>query len=147
MDMRPCKGIVLPLAVLLALAVLPARAEGQVGGTTDIITGVVVSADGIPLAGVLVEAFSLETEISRTTRTDRRGRYSILFPDGGGQYRMSARAVGMAPQTVVLARFADEDRIVWDVELAELGFGLDTVTIRGPRRPVVVRDRPTPGSI
>ncbi len=142
-----CSRIVLPLAVALAMAVFPAQADGQVGGTTDILTGVVVSADGIPLAGVLVEAFSLETEISRTTRTDRRGRYSILFPDGGGQYRMSARAVGMAPQTVVLARFADEDRIVWDVELAELGFGLDTVTIRGTRRPVVVRDRPTPGSI
>lgn len=145
--MRSFARFVLSFLVPVALGLFPAYAGAQVGGTTDIITGVVVNADGVPLAGVLVEAVSLETEITRTAKTDRRGRYSILFPDGGGQYRMTARAVGMAPQTVVLARFADEDRIVWDVQLAELGFGLDTVVVRGTRRPVVVPDRPTPGSI
>ena len=45
------------------------------GTTTDIITGVITSPEGTPIADAIVEAFSLETQITRRTRTDTRGRY------------------------------------------------------------------------
>ncbi len=72
-------------------------AEAQVGMTTDIITGVVTDVGGAPSANVTIEALSLETQISRTTTTDARGRFTILFPDGGGQYRVSPRTGQLAP--------------------------------------------------
>ena len=80
---------------LPTLIVLPDVMNAQVGVTTDIITGVVVDATGNPLANVIVEALSLESQITRNARTDERGRYTILFPDGGGQYQMTARLIGL----------------------------------------------------
>lgn len=140
---RVC-GVVAGLA-----AFVPAVAGGQVGATTDIITGVVVDASGMPIEGVTIEARSLDLQVSRTASTDARGRYTILFPDGGGQYQMSARMVGVLPQTVVLIRHADEDRLVWDVQLQYGAFALDAVVVTGeaPQRRVQMPDRPTPGSV
>ena len=112
---------------LLALALWTTPAHTQVGESTDIITGVVVDIYGQPLPDVEIEAFSLDLEVSRTGTTDRSGRYMILFPDGGGQYRLTARLIGAMPQTVILVRHADEDRLIWDVQLREAGFVLDPV--------------------
>src|SRR3712207_5928540 len=105
------------LVSTLALAARPAVVTAQVGGTTDIITGRVTGPGGQPLAGARVEVTSLETEVTRTRTTDQNGRYTILFPDGGGQYRMTVRYIGMQPVTVPLAREADEDRFVTDVRM------------------------------
>ena len=132
-------------AVLLAVA-LPSAARAQVGATTDIITGVVTDSAGQPLADASVEALSLETQITRRQLTDQRGRYTIVFPDGGGQYTMTARLIGMAPHTATLIRQADEDRLVWNVKLGTSVIELEPVTIRGVRRPVRAPELPTPGS-
>ena len=85
------------LVVIACLGVLPRAGIAQVGATTDIITGVVVDASGMPLPAATVEAQSLDTRVSRTATTDERGRYTILFPDGGGQYQMTARYIGAFP--------------------------------------------------
>src|SRR5512141_2525629 len=132
-------------AFLLAVA-LPSVARAQVGATTDIITGVVTDSAGQPLADASVEALSLETQITRRQLTDQRGRYTIVFPDGGGQYTMTARLIGMAPHTATLVRQADEDRLVWNVKLGTSVIELEAVTIRGVRRPVRAPELPTPGS-
>src|SRR5207253_9030697 len=63
----------------------------QVGTTTDIITGTVTGPDSQPLAGALVQATSLETQVSRQRTTDARGRFTIVFPEGGGQYQLTVR--------------------------------------------------------
>jgi len=106
----PCCGApALAVALLLAFAV--ARTAGsQVGTTTDIITGTVTGRDSQPLAGALVQATSLETQVSRQRTTDARGRFTIVFPEGGGQYQLTVRYVGMAPARVTIERQADEDR-------------------------------------
>jgi len=133
--------------VVLLLLVLPARAWAQIGSGTDIITGTVVGQDGRPIHDAAVEAMSAETQITRRARTDENGRFTILFPDGGGQYRMTARAVGMAPRIEVLQRYADEDRLVWNVRLTGGTVTLDEITVRGaPQRVVSPGERPTPGS-
>ena len=131
-------------AVLALLA--PAAVRAQVGATTDIITGVVTDSAGHPLAEASVEALSLETQITRRQLTDPRGRFTIVFPDGGGQYQMTARMIGMAPHTSTVTRQADEDRLVWNVKLGTSIIELEAVTIRGARRPVRAPDLPTPGS-
>ena len=86
--------------------------HGQVGSTTDILTGTVTDETGAPLPGVIIEAMSLETQTVRRATTDARGRYTILFPDGGGQYQMTARYLGRQPQQTTLQRYADEDRFL-----------------------------------
>src|SRR5439155_3008866 len=90
------------------LAALAPAAVAQVGVTTDLITGVVTAEDGTPLNGAVVEVVSLETQIARIARTDPRGRYTVLFPDGGGQYRVTIRYIGMQPNQATIQRIADE---------------------------------------
>ena len=107
------------------------RAAAQVGTTTDIITGVVLGPDSQPVAGAIVQATSIETQVSRQRTTDAKGRYTIVFPDGGGQYNMLVRAVGMAPQAFTLARQAYEDRLVGNVTMGMQAIQIAGVTVRG----------------
>src|SRR6476660_4723410 len=102
-------------AVLLAL---PTAVTAQVGSTTDIITGRVVGPDSIPLVGAKVDATSAETQVTRSTRTNDRGRYTVVFPDGGGQYGVTVTYVGFAPSRMVVQRNADEDRLVANAQLS-----------------------------
>ena len=132
------RGWLLLLAAVALLA--PAAARAQVGATTDIITGVVTDTAGRPVVDASVEALSLETQITRRQMTDGRGRFTIVFPDGGGQYQMTARMIGMAPHTATLTRQADEDRLVWNVKLGTSIIELEAVTVRGVRRPVRAPD-------
>ena len=110
----------LPLLAMIGLlfAFAPARAVAQAGAGTDIITGTILGEDGAAVQDANIEAYSLETQVTRRAHTDARGRFTILFPDGGGQYRMSVRVLGMNPRTALVTRDADEDRLVWNVQLA-----------------------------
>jgi hypothetical protein len=134
--------------VLLAVslpALLPARASAQVGMGTDIIVGVVTGEDGAPVQDATVEAYSLETQVTRRARTDARGRFTILFADGGGQYRMTARVLGMSPRTALLVRDADEDRLVWNIQLRAGAVTLEAISVQaGPQ--LRSSEGPTPGS-
>jgi hypothetical protein len=131
------------LAVAVTLAA-PRRVAAQVGATTDIITGTVTGPDSQPLAGVVVQATSLETQVSRSRTTDSRGRFTIVFPDGGGQYQLVARFVGMAPARVTIARQADEDRLVASIRMGSLAVALEPVTVTARR--TARGERPAPGS-
>src|SRR3989440_10414203 len=134
----------LPLLLALALSLAASRAAAQVGTTTDIITGTVVGPDSQPLAGALVQALSVETQISRHATTDPRGRFTIVFPDGGGQYDLTVRFIGMAPATVSVARQGDEDRLVAEVQMGAAAGPLQAVTGRARRRARLV-ERVGPG--
>src|SRR2546425_452061 len=123
----------LPLLLALALSLAASRAAAQVGTTTDIITGTVVGPDSQPLAGALVQALSVETQISRHATTDARGRFTIVFPDGGGQYDLTVRFIGMAPATVSVARQGDEDRLVANVQMGASAVPLEAVTVSARR--------------
>jgi hypothetical protein len=131
--------------LVLALALVPGVVAAQVGGTTDIITGTVTGPEGNPIAGARVDVMSVETEITRSRTTDANGRYTILFPDGGGQYRIIVRHVGMAPQTTTAVRQADEDRLVADIRLGQSTQTLAAVVVSAARTPQR-GERPEPGA-
>jgi len=123
-------------AVVLLVALGAARpSAAQVGTTTDIITGRVTGPDSQPLPGAVVIATSIETQVSRQHTTDARGRFAIVFPDGGGQYQVMIRFVGMAPARVVVARQADEDRLEVNVRLGPAAIALEPVTVRARATP------------
>jgi hypothetical protein len=132
-------------ALLVGLAI-PASATAQIGSTTDIITGRVLSPDGKPLAGVRVEATSIETQITRTRNTNDKGQYTILFPDGGGRYQMTARHVGYSPNQLVAIRQGDEDRLVVDFTMSVVPAVLATQTIVA-QATVPNNNRPEPGAL
>jgi hypothetical protein len=130
------------------LVVMPGAARAQVGSTTDIVQGVVTDVNGRPLEGATIEVFSLETQITRRARTNNQGRYTVLFPDGGGQYRVTIRFLGMAPSVLTIARQSDEDRLVASAKMSQTPTQIQGVVVRAPQggRGGDPNDRPTPGS-
>ena len=134
------------LALILAALFAPSVVAAQVGSTTDIIMGKVTSPEGTPLVGAKVSVTSTETQITRTKLTGADGRYSILFPDGGGSYRVQIVSIGYAPQTFALARQADEDRLVRDVVMGRNATVLSSVQVRAAPNRGNQGQRPEAGS-
>ena len=122
-------------AILLALAAAlsPHASLAQGGTTTDIITGTVTGPDSQPLAGATVQATSRETQISLERTTDARGRFTIVFADGGGRYDLLVRYIGFAPARVSVVRRGDEDRLETTVQLGLASVPLDAVTVSAQR--------------
>ena len=145
------RGISRALTALLAAGLLqlaaPVVLPAQIGATTDIITGTVKAENGVPIKDATVEVTSLESNVTRRARTNAQGRYTILFPDGGGEYRVVIRAIGLAPATSELRRIADEDRLVADATLSQNVTRLSTVAVEARQAPRGGQDLPTPGSI
>jgi hypothetical protein len=122
---------VLALAAALLLQSSPLHA--QVGSTTDLIVGRVVGPDTLPLRDAHVDVTSLESGITRTKITSDDGRFSIVFPDGGGQYVVTVHYLGMAPVRTLVRRQADEDRLVADFRLVPSAVRLSAVNVEAQR--------------
>ncbi len=130
---RRLRRFVLPLAAIVAF---PALMHAQVGATTDIITGVVKTPAGVPVENAQVEAQSTETQVTRRQRTNAQGKYTILFPDGGGTYRLTIRYIGFQPTTLTVTRNGDDDRIVRNITLGQsTAATLARVEVRARQRP------------
>lgn len=118
--------------LLLALAVggVPRPLVAQIGTTTEIITGRVTGPDSAPVAGARVEVTSVATGVKRLTGTRNDGRYTLLFREGGAQFRVTITALGMRPATFALNRRGDEDRLVADVRMSASATTLAQVQVR-----------------
>lgn len=125
------------LLFVLCLIFLAAPLAAQVGSTTDVVRGRVTDERGEPVIGASVQVTSVETGTSRTATTGTDGRYTVVFPDGGGRYRVRVARLGQAPRTVEVARAADEDVLVANVQLGTQAVQLAGVTARA--------ERPAPG--
>ena len=129
--MRRTLLVVATLFVSLILGAAPSLAA-QVGVTTEIITGTVTDQDGTPIAGATVEVMSLESRVLRSATTDPRGRYRVLFPDGGGRYQIFVRALGFTGVRLAgQRRSEDDDRIMVDARLAGQPVEVETLNVRG----------------
>ncbi len=142
MKFRFCITVVGVLGVLS----LPSGIMAQVGSSTDIIMGQVLGPDSLPVAGARIEATSVESGTVRTRTTAADGRYTIVFPDGGGNYRVSVAAIGFSPQAINLARQADEDRFVGNVRLGRFATVLSAVTVRTTQARPGQNQRPEAGN-
>ena len=141
------RSLLLRFATFAAAVLLCAgAADAQVGSTTDIIMGKVLAPDSTPVVGARIEVTSNETGITRRKETNERGEFSILFPDGGGAYRLRASFLGYAPYEVAVQRQADEDRLIVNIRLSRNPQVLQAVTVRA-RNDAGTQDRPTAGSV
>src|SRR2546422_11333503 len=85
----------LPLALLVGLAVLPASAQVS----NAVVTGIVADAQGGILPGVTITVTNAESGVVRTIVTEENGRYRL----GGippGRYNLKAELPGFATQEV-----------------------------------------------
>ncbi|HMA21362.1 MAG TPA: carboxypeptidase-like regulatory domain-containing protein, partial [Gemmatimonadaceae bacterium] len=140
------RTIIVSLAALLLSAIAPNTGRAQVGSSTDIIMGQVLGPEGQPIAGARVEVTSTETQIKRTRTTGADGRYTIVFPDGGGSYTLQVIAIGYSPIRTSVTRQSDEDRLVADVTLGRNVAVLQAVQVRAAPRRGQPTDRPEAGS-
>jgi hypothetical protein len=132
------------LVALVATATRPARAQG---GNLTIIVGTISDASGKPVPNALVEAFSIETEVTRSGKSNDKGEYRIIFNDGGAEYRISVKAIGKDPAIYNVTQQSDDDRIVLDIKLGERAVQMQDLVANTARRPNIdaLNDRPTAG--
>lgn len=108
----------------------------------DVIRGQVSGADNAALENVVVTAISMSTGTRRVSRTDRSGRYTIIFPSGEGDYMMTFAAIGYRALQFELKRTADQDILVGNSRMSRLSGALDTIDVRTGLRRRVSRDAP-----
>lgn len=97
---------------LVLCVLLPAmRVGAQDGpqGTAEVVRGVVVAADSARVASAEVTITALRSGEVRTTHTNRKGEYAVLFAEGTGEYVVSLRALGFARTIVRVVRQRTSD--------------------------------------
>src|SRR5690348_13271433 len=123
------------MACVIALAGLcPVR---SLAAQADVIRGrVSVSGTDEPIEGASIAATTLTGGVTRQARTDNRGRYTITFAGGEGDYIITVRAIGYGARRFELKRLGDQETLIGDVRLSP-STTLDTVVTLGRRdRPI-----------
>jgi hypothetical protein len=103
------------LAFTVSSLVAPTAAAQQ---QADVIRGRVTSPEGAPIPNVQVTAVSFFGGITKQTRTNRDGRFSLTYPNGEGDYWLSFAAIGFQAQRIEIKRVADEEVLLADIKLS-----------------------------
>ena len=118
---------------LVFVAVLGLVAPLRAQGDADIIRGRVIGPDKKPVENVTVTATSLTNQTSRNVKTNKDGRFSIIFNGGGGDYMMSYIGIGFQPTRFEVKREVDEDILIADAALSKSAVTLATVQVNAGR--------------
>ena len=132
------RHVLLLLSALVLAAARPAAAQ-----TVDVIRGRVTGPDNQPVEGAMITVTTLSGAVSRQTRTDQGGRYTVTFPGGDGDYFVNFAAIGFAARRFEIKRVADEDILVADAKLSRSATTLDAVTVNAPRNRATRNDQAT----
>src|SRR6185312_4743922 len=123
----PRRSILLALITLFG-AFVPLHAQDA-----DILRGQVLGSDKKPVENVTVTATSLTNQTSRNAKTNKDGRFSIIFSGGGGDYMMSYIGIGFQPTRFEVKREVDEDILIADASLSKSAVTLATVQVNAGR--------------
>jgi len=118
------------LVAVIAAAFAPRIAVSQ---QTDVIRGRVTGLDSAALEGVTVTVTSISGNVNRTAKTDSRGRFTVTFPGGDGDYMVQFASLGYAAKRFEVKRSADEDVLIADAHLTRIGAILDPVKVTAQR--------------
>lgn len=130
---RAARRIALIGIAVLSVVAPVSRITAQ---SSDIIRGRVTGPDSLPIANVQVRATSFSGSVTKIARTDRRGRFTLLFVNGEGDYWLDFAALGYAAKRFEIKRIGEEEVLLADTRLQSLITTLDqvTVTANGQRR-------------
>jgi hypothetical protein len=105
----------------------------QAQDASDIIRGQVLGPDKKPVENVTVTATSLVNQTSRNTKTNKEGRFTIIFNGGGGDYMMAYVAIGFQPMRFEVKREVDEDVLIADATISKTAVALDAIRVTAGR--------------
>ena len=126
---------------LLALCLLPAALQAQVGARTDILSGRVTDLTGKPVADAQVGATSLGSGVTRTFTTDAEGHYRIFFPETAPQYLLQVKRMGFGPaQRTITRHTKDPEQMTIDLQLGGTPLALSMVEVAGSSDPFPSRE-------
>ncbi|HEY2377476.1 MAG TPA: TonB-dependent receptor [Gemmatimonadaceae bacterium] len=128
------------LAATLVGAIL--GAEPMHAQQADVIRGRVIGPDSVAVEGAKVTATSLSGNVSRSSRTNKDGRFTVTFPNGEGDYIVSFAALGFAVKRFEVKRTADEEILVADAKLTRAAVNLEAMKVTAPREKVARNDTP-----
>ena len=131
------------LALVLGALLLAAVAPPAAAQTVDVIRGRVTGPENQPVEGAMVTVTTLSGAVNRTTRSDAKGRYTVTFPGGDGDYFVNFAAIGYAARRFEVKRVADEDILVADARLSRSATTLDAVRVQAARDRVNRNDQAT----
>jgi hypothetical protein len=120
---------------LLLLTVVSVELRAQVGSGTDILTGSVTGSLGEPLSGVSIAFTSVETGVRRATLSNQQGRFTMVFPGGGGRYEVEATFLGMAPVRQAVTRLGDEEVLIVNLRMDVAPIAVEGVEVTARRTP------------
>jgi hypothetical protein len=124
------------LLLLVAVAAAAFAPRIAVSQQTDVIRGRVTGLDSAALEGVMVTVTSISGNVNRTAKTDSRGRFTVTFPGGDGDYMVQFASLGYAAKRFEVKRSADEDVLIADAHLTRIGTILDPVKVTAQREKV-----------
>jgi hypothetical protein len=122
------------IALCLALWLGSASGASAQRSDIDILRGRVVGADSTPIAGANVRITSMRSQAVRQIRTDDRGRFQMVFQNGGGDFLVAITAIGLAPFEDRIRREGDEDFLLVNVVLQRIQ-ALPTFRVTERERP------------
>ena len=112
------------------LATLSGRLTAQ-GVTTGAIAGRVTSASGEPLAGAQIVIRNRATGFTAGAQTREDGRYRVQNLEPGGPYSVTARRIGMEPQTLDNMLVPLSQTLALDFKLTAAAARLSVVEVVG----------------
>ena len=116
-------AVAVAVAVMAATAAMPALAQN----TTAAVNGVVVGADGKPVAGAVVTIVHVESGSTNTATTDASGRYAARGLRAGGPFTVTISKGGLTDKRegviLILAETLNLD--------SQLGASAQTVVVTG----------------
>ncbi|MBW7934666.1 MAG: carboxypeptidase regulatory-like domain-containing protein, partial [Gemmatimonadaceae bacterium] len=104
------------------------------------IRGRIVGEDSIPIAGARVQATSISGNVTRRALTDNNGRFTITFPNGDGDYMVTAQAIGFSMKRFEVKRTADQEILIADAKLSRAMTELEAVRVTPGERTRANRD-------
>jgi outer membrane receptor protein involved in Fe transport len=135
--MTMTRWITTAAAVVVTLGAASARAQV----TTGSIGGRVVGPSGEPLADVQMQIVNGSTGITRGVQTRTDGRYLIQGLEVGDNYRVTARRIGYAPQTIQPARVTLGQTTPVNFTLQTQAAQLSAVTVTATQDPVISQSK------
>jgi len=128
-------------ALSLALCVFGAATAAS-AQESDIIRGKVTGPDSLPLENVKVTAMSLSTNQSISRNTAKDGRFTIIFPNGGGDFMITYAAIGFQPTQKEVRREQDEAILIADQSLGKNPTMLNAIRVTAqPSRSIAMTMR------
>src|SRR5438034_911221 len=92
-------------AVIATTLAAPVALRAQ----ADVVRGRVIGPDSTTVERATVTVTSLRGSVSRSTRTDKDGRYTVAFPGSDGDYFVNVAAFGFASKRFEVKRIADQE--------------------------------------